>query len=451
MSRPAAGGEPRAGATPPHLWHNERFTTRGSVPETAIDPTQAFASLSIALGLGLLVGLQRERADPAIAGLRTFGLVGLLGAVCGLLGGWMVVAGLLALGAFVVLANVLASRGGPAEPGLTTEAALLLIFAVGALAVAGPLLVAVVVGATVAVLLQFKQELHGAARRLSDADLRAIFQFVLLSLVILPVLPDRAYGPYDVLNPRQVWWMVVLIVGIGLAGYVGYQILGTRAGTLVGGLLGGLVSSTATTAGYARMTREGTVGERLAARVVLLASVVVFGRVLVEIAVVAPEALLPVAAPPLLAVGGALAVLTAVAWWLGGRHAAGLDDEPRPAPGNPSELRGAFLFAALYALVLLAVAWARDRFGSAGVYAVAVLSGLTDMDAVTLSTSQLVAGGQLAATRGWRAILIAALANLVFKGGMVAALGSRRLLATMALWWGLAIAVGVLVLVAWPG
>src|SRR4029453_8020406 len=145
-----------------------------------------------------------------------------------------------------------------------------------------------------AVLLQMKQELHGFAAKVSDADLRAIMQFAAITLIVLPVLPNRTYGPYDVLNPRQVWWMVVLIVAISLAGYVGAKLLGPRAGTWLGGALGGLVSSTATTVTFARRMRgadDNSAGVEAAAQVILIASPVVYPRGLVEIPVGAAAAL----------------------------------------------------------------------------------------------------------------------------------------------------------------
>jgi uncharacterized membrane protein (DUF4010 family) len=280
--------------------------------------------------------------------------------------------------------------------------------------------------------------------RIGEKDLRAIMQFVLIALVILPVLPDRDMGPYGVLNPFQIWWMVVLIVGLSLAGYVAYKLFGAGAGTVLAGILGGLISSTATTASYARRSRESPELSRLAALVVMLASTVVFGRVLVEIAAVARGRLLDLA-PPLAAMLGICALVSGAAWLLGRDG-----EEELPKQENPAELKAALLFGALYAAVLLAVAFARDRFGTAGLYTVAALSGLTDMDAITLSTSRLVQASQLDPGTGWRAILLASMANLGFKAGIVAVLGSRALLGRIALLFGAALAGGGLIFWLWP-
>jgi uncharacterized membrane protein (DUF4010 family) len=422
---------------------------------TDITLTTIFADLGLALGLGLLVGLQRERADAAMAGIRTFPVVTILGTLSAYLardfGPWLVAVALLAVGALAILGSLEEHRQRPQDPGLTTELSLLLMFAVGAYLVVGETTVAIVVGGGLAVLLQLKAPMHALVDRIGDEDFKAITQFILISLVILPVLPDRTYGPFDVLNPRQVWLMVVLIVGIGLGGYIAYKIFGQRAGSVLAGVLGGVISSTATTLSYSRSSQEesGKKGSSetavgLAALVITIASTVAFCRVLVEIAVVAPGSLASLA-PPLLAM---LAVMTSISFaaWYFGRNTSG----EMPEQGNPSQLRSALIFGGLYAVILLAVAAAREYFGESGLYVVAVLSGLTDVDAITLSTAQMISSGKLAVAIGWRVILLAAMANLGFKLGLVAALGSRPLLRRVATLWSGAGVAGALILWLWP-
>lgn len=407
-----------------------------------------FLQLFVALGLGLLVGLQRERVDPTIAGIRTFALITLLGALAALLGrsfgGWVVAAGLLVAAALVVSGNLVRVSRGDGDPGQTTEFTAVVMYCVGALTVMAPLAVSVVLAGAVAVLLHFKESLHRFVGRMEEQDVRAIMQLVLIALVILPILPDRPFGPYQVLNLYQIWWMVVLIVGLSLAGYVAFKLFGANAGSVLSGALGGLISSTATTVSYARRTRDSPEGSRLAALVIVIASTVVFGRVLVEMAAVAPSYLIYMG-PPIGAMLGVAVVVSLVAWLMGRDRKA----EP-PEPENPAELKSALVFGALYAGVLLAVAFARDRFGTAGLYTVAAISGLTDVDAITLSTSRLVAGGGVDPSTGWRAILLAGLSNLVFKAGIVAVLGSRGLFGRIALLFSLALAGGGLILWLWP-
>ncbi len=222
------------------------------------------------------------------------------------------------------------------------------------------------------------------------------------------------------------------------------RIFGDRAGTILAGVLGGLISSTATTVSYARRTRHDSQAASSAALVILIASTVAFVRILGEVAIVAPR-LLPQMGLPLAAMFVWMLLLS-LGWYFFGR-----DDTTRlPEPSNPAELKSALVFGVIYALVLLAVAATKDYFGNRGLYAVALVSGLTDMDAITLSTSRLAHQQRLDADLAWRAILVASLANLGFKGGVAAVLGSRRLLWQVALLFGLAIAGGIVLLVLWP-
>jgi len=303
---------------------------------------------------------------------------------------------------------------------------------------------AVVLGGVVALLLQLREPLHEFAGKIGEPDIKAIMQLVLVALVILPLLPDRTFGPYGVFNPYQIWWMVVLIVGLSLLGYVGFKLFGSKGGTVAAGILGGVISSTATTVGYARRARQEPESSRLAALVVMIASAVVFARLLVEIAAAAPGSFQDLA-PPLAAMLGVTVLLAGLAWLLSRRRGREM-----PPPDNPAELKSAIFFGAVYAAVLLAVAFARDRFGTAGLYTVAALSGLTDVDALTLSTARLVSNGGLPAGDGWRAILLAAMSNLVFKAGVVAVLGSRRMLGWVAALFGGALAGGGVIWWGWP-
>jgi uncharacterized membrane protein (DUF4010 family) len=405
-------------------------------------------NLLLALALGLLVGLQREWSKSEIAGIRTFPLITILGALSGILadkvGGWTVAVALLAVAAMLVIGNLAGLRAGLADPGLTTEAAVLVMFAVGVAVSQGLVGPAIVVTGGVAVLLQWKRELHTLVARIDEAELRAVSRLVLIGLVILPALPNRDFGPYGVLNPFEVWLMVVLIVGISLAAYVTYRLFGARVGVLLTGLLGGLISSTATTMTYSQKARSEAGHTAVAGAVIVLSSASVFGRVLLEVAAVAP-AVLPKVAPPLLAMTGVMAFL---AW----TALARCRREPPPTLEQqpPSTLSSAIVFGLLYAVVLLAVAAARQYFGQAALYAVAALSGLTDMDAITLSTSRLIESATLEAATGWRIILIGALANLGFKGGIVFAVSGGKLSRWVLPYFGVALAVGMLLLLLWP-
>jgi uncharacterized membrane protein (DUF4010 family) len=408
-----------------------------------------FVDPLIALGLGLLVGLQKERTTHPLAGLKTFGLASLFGAVAAILsatlGVWIVVAGLLAVLGVLGIGNAIQIRAKDATPGQTTEVALLVMYLIGALTVIGPRTLAIVLGGAVAVLLHLREELKDWVASMSNKDMRAIMQFVVVSLVILPVLPNRTMGPFDVLNPRNIWWMVVLIVGINLAGYAAFRWLSHRGGTTVAGLLGGIVSSTATTFAYARNARSGDVTPRAAAIVIWLASAVVYVRILIEIGAVAPS-LLSSAAPPVLLMLGAFALTSMMLW-----SNASEGGEARMEPKNPTHLRTAIVFGVLYAGVLLAVAAAETYLGSTGLYATAVISGLTDIDAITLSTSRLVSSDRLDASVAWRLIVAASLSNLIFKLGVAWVLGGAKLARQLG-WVAAAVtALGVGMILFWPG
>jgi len=408
-----------------------------------------FLYLGLAFGLGLLVGLQREWAASRLAGIRTFPLITAFGALCAVFfqhdaGPWVIAAGLATLASVFWMGNRAKISRGEADPGVTTEVAGLVMFLVGALVMAGHAALGVVTAGVVATLLQFKQPLHALVKRIGEDDLRALVRLVIIGMVILPVLPDRAYGPYEVLNPFRIWLMVVLIVGISMAAYVASRLLGQRVGTLLSGILGGLISSTATAVSYARRSTARADDAKLAALVIMIASTVVFARVLIEISIVAPEILRDVG-PPLVAMMALMAIVSATAFMRSSSSPAGPATE---AP--PSELRAAVIFGLLYAGVLLAVAATKQHLGPTALYIVAALSGLTDMDAITLSTAQLVKSGTLETTTGWRLILLGGMTNLVFKAGAVALLGTPRLFVRIAVMFGISLAGGVGLMLFWP-
>lgn len=410
--------------------------------------TSIFFKLAIALGLGLLVGIEREHVANRLGGIRTFPMVTILGALCALLaqstGIWILAAGIISVSGLIVMGNFIEVREGNPNPGLTTEIAMLLMFGVGAYLMVGSREVAVAIGSGVAILLHLKGELHGVTKKLGESDLRAMMQFALISFIILPILPDRTYGPYAVFNPRNTWFMVVLIVGISLTGYIAYKLFGASVGVVLGGVLGGLISSTATSVSYARRSAVQPLLSNVGAVVIAIASTMLFFRLLVEITTVAPRFLVH-AGPPLLTLGLLLGAASLVLWLRSRKE----QDTP-PEQGNPSELRTAIIFGLVYAAVLFAVAAVKDLFGGRGLFVVAVVSGLTDVDAITLSVSQLVNTDRLAGSEGWRLIVAATLSNLVFKGAIVAFLGDRGLFRRIILPFAVVLTAGLGILFFWP-
>lgn len=406
-------------------------------------------NLILAIGLGLLVGLQREWRSERPAGIRSFTLITLLGVLCGLAGGedgaWMVAAGLISVTAVFWLGNWMAGHDTDiGRQGITTEIAALVMFLVGVMLADGRVALATVVTGVTAVLLHWKDPLHAFAQRIGADEFRAIIQFVLVALVLLPVLPDRTYGPYEVLNPFKIWLMVTLIVGINLVSYVIHRSMSARKGSLLGGVLGGMISSTATTVSHARQSASSRISPRTVAVVIVVASAVVNLRILIEIGVIGPR-LLAYAAPPFLVLG---LFMGACALYLVRRNitAGATELEHR----NPAEVKTALYFGGLFAAVSLAVAAVKSHFGVHAVYGVALISGLTDVDAMTLSVTDLFQSGRMEATDAWRVVLVASLANLVFKAVVTALFASRAVVLIVATVFGLTLALGIALVLWWP-
>lgn len=404
--------------------------------------------LGLSLGLGLLVGLQREYASSKTAGIRTFPLITLTGSICGLLAkeldGWILVAGFLGVISLLVIGSLQKLKNKEEGSGITTEAAVLLMFSLGAYLVFGEPIVAVVLTGVTTVLLHFKASLHGLVNKIGEQDLRAVMQFVLISMVILPVLPNTTYDLYKVVNPRDIWLMVVLIVAISLCGYFAYKFFGDKVGALLGGVLGGLISSTATTVSYAKMVARNITAAKLAALVIITASTISLVRVLIEIRIVSPTFFTSLLFP-LAAELGVMIILTGILSYRREKAAFKMQDQK-----NPAELKSAVIFGLLYTVISFLSAAAKDKFGNEGLYVVSVLSGLTDMDAITLSTAKMTEQKNIEASLGWRLILIAFLSNLVFKGGVAMVIGGKQLGKTIAILFGIGIVTGLAILFIWP-
>jgi uncharacterized membrane protein (DUF4010 family) len=403
---------------------------------------EALPQFLTSLAIGLLIGLERERTPSAKAGLRTFALVAIFGTLSALLSTklgtpWLLIAGLLAVAGMIIFAYL----NQPSEvndPGTTTVIALLLCYGFGAMIWYGLAKLTVMLAIGVTALLYFKPELRGMSQRLTRRDLVAVLQFSVLTFIVLPILPDQNYGPYDAINPHQAWLMVVLISGISLAGYTALHTVGTRYGAPLLGFLGGLVSSTATTLLYAKNSKANQTMVQLAASVIVIASMVVLLRLFAISAVVAYSVL-----PGLLPVFGGGFLFGLVVALYNWRKMVNATKLNIPETSNPAELHTAIGFGLLYVIVLLAAAWMQDFAGSRGLYVVAFVSGLTDVDAITLSSLRLFNLGQLSEHQAETAIAIAFIANLAFKFSMVIFIGGKNLAQHVAAGF-IAMACGVL-------
>lgn len=404
--------------------------------------------LFLSLGLGLIVGLQRESVDSKTAGIRTFPMVTMLGTLCGMLATtysyWILAAGFIAIAAILVVSNLHRIKAGDRSPGMTTEIAVLFMYVTGIYLVEGENAFALVMTGIITVLLHFKATLHGWVNKIGQKDLLGIMQFILISMVILPILPNQTYDRYDSLNPKEIWWMVVLIVGIGLFGYFLYKIFGSRAGVLLGGILGGLISSTATTLSYAKRAVSAEGAAKLAAFVILTASMVSMVRVMVEISIVAPTAFREMIIPLALELG----LMLVLVFLLYFRHRK--DDNEMPEQGNPAQLKSAITFAVIYAAIRFITAMVKEEFGPDALYAVSIISGLTDVDAITLSTSRMAENREIGTTLAWKLLLIAVMSNLVFKGILASVFGGRYLGRIIGFLFGILIIGGLAIIFLWP-
>ena len=383
--------------------------------------------LLVALMIGILIGLDRERAEvrkarQIFAGVRTFPLVALAGAIPVLLvervGPLLLAVSLLAIAAIAVVSYVRSSASG--DIGATTEVAAVATFLLGSLAGAGELVVAGACGVAVAILLVAKPKLEGFSRALTPEELTAALELAVITVIVLPLLPNRGYGPWHVLNPREIWLVVVLVTALSFVGFVAMRLLGERRGMQVTGAVGGLVSSTAVTMAMAERSRADESLARPAAAAALVASSIMPIRIAVLAGAVNAGIL-----PRLLPMVAAMTLAGLVAAWVLSRRRP---DETAPSGAkirNPFSVVAALSFAAIYGVVLMVVRGAGEWFGAGGTYAAAGLSAVADVDAVTIAFSRLGPGATL-----WQmpaaAVAVAAVVNTIVKLGIGVTMGGGR-------------------------
>lgn len=418
-----------------------------SVPAQDADLATLFQKGAVALLVGALVGLERERAQQdhgrLFAGIRTFPLIGLLGFLSALVGSafgpWLtggIAAGFIAL---IVTSYFLEARAG--AHGATSEVAAMIVFLLGVLIYLDLYAIAIASSVVLTLFLSLKDPLQRLISHVSEEDIYATLKFAIITAIILPVLPDRTLGPLDVLNPRQVWYMVVLIAGISFAGYVLVKIFGSRRGLSLTGMMGGLVSSTAVTLSFSQKSREAPELGKTFASAIILACTIMYPRILIEIAVV-NQSLLAFMWPMIviLTVSGVAASLLLL---FGRRTQTTTEVDLK----NPFELMSAIKFGLVFALIIFVSKAAQQYLGSGGVYLAAGLAGLTDVDAITLSMANLARDSVSEATAA-TAILIAVVVNTVVKASIAFSLGSVALRKFTLPGFGLVLVTG-LVLIAW--
>jgi len=386
--------------------------------------------LVISLAIGLIIGMERgweSRESPEglrSAGIRSFGFVGLLGGIAALLTAQLGV-GVLAV-AFLGLSLIVAISYGlitqrTQDFGITTELALFITFMLGALTGKGLIAEAVAIAVVTAVLLGFKQELHQSLKHIDRRELIATLQLLLIAAVVLPLLPDRKLGPWSALNPHAIGLLVALIAGISYLGYFAMRLWGTRVGILATAVLGALVSSTAVTVSFGRIARREQRNFALLGAGISLASGTMALRILIEVSIVNPL-LLPSLVPPVaclamvpLIAAGAIAIRTRAT-------EASTEVELK----NPIELATALGYGVVFAILFVLIRAMEAWFGNAGIYALSAISGVTDVDAVSLSLAQATKG-DLPLLVGTNGILIAAMVNTIVKALLVTIIGGWEL------------------------
>jgi uncharacterized membrane protein (DUF4010 family) len=392
-----------------------------------------------ALGLGLLLGLERERkrdAELLFGGIRTFALIALLGALGAFMErelnqGWLILTAFVALSALVIVSYATTAARG--ELGITTEVTALLAFIVGALCSWEQVGVASVATVVCLLLLTLKDFLHGLARRVELPDVEATLQFAVISVIILPLLPNETFGPapVDVINPYKIWLMVVLIAGLNFLGYLLVKVLGGEHGIVLTGILGGLVSSTAVTLSFSQRSRREPAMSTAFVLAIVVAWTIMFIRVVVMVGVVNN------ALGRELALGlgwlAATGLLVSLFLW---RRSKSRETGVVSAGANPFELSEAIKFGLLFGVVIVVAKAAEVYLGATGLYLAGAVAGLTDVDAISLSMANLATASPESLKIAERTIVIAVVSNTLVNTVMAAFMGApalRRTIISVAL------------------
>lgn len=384
---------------------------------------EIYFQLFLSLALGFLVGLQREWADTALAGVRTFSLVSLMGTMTAIIsesaGSWLIGVSLVSLISLAMLKSYQQQKLHPEkEKSLVTEISLVVVFLVGMLVRMETPILAAALACIMAAILHVKIELHSMATKLTKEELRSIMQFLIISVVVLPLIPNETYGPQGAINPHNIWLMVVLIEGLGLLGYILNKFAGKRYGVVGGGLLGGLISSTATTLSYGKLAVK-EMRPKFHALVLLIAWTTLYVRVFLEVRVITSkiEILLPLS---LLLVSSVAVIILFFR-----RHSE--EKKEFDIKSGPVDFKTAASFALIYSLILFGVAYFKENAKDEALWIIAFVAGLIDMDAITLSTARLVQKGVLEVDTGQGQIFLALFANTLFKGLIPLFIGARNL------------------------
>ncbi len=398
----------------------------------------------IALAIGALIGTERERKQfkqVEFAGIRTFTFIALFGIISAYISQFYSNFLILAFFGLIVLVGLsyyVSTRDG-GDIGITTEVVALLTFILGALCFSDQgLQIAPIIAIIITALLASKSYLHHFVRRISEKELLNTLKFLIIAFVILPLLPNQTIGPLEIFNPYQIWLIVVFISGISYAGYVAIKLIGPERGLGLTGIIGGLVSSTAVVTAMAARVKETDLLIRIAVFATVVASSMMFFRILLEVLVI-NSSLIPLLVVPMLSMGLSGVVLAFVAWRTTGEKRVDADFKLQ----NPFSLKPALIFGLLFIAILFLSAIANTFFGSAGIYVTSLISGLADVDAITISMALLARDGvsqDVAVT----AITLAAISNTVVKFLIALFFGTRQFGKAIGIIFTVIISIGLI-------
>ncbi|QFY62258.1 MgtC/SapB family protein [Rhizobium grahamii] len=408
---------------------------------------EVFRRLGVALAIGLLVGVERGwterevRAGGRTAGIRTFGLTGFLGGVVGTLQpltGPFLPATIAALLGFVYIAGKWQEAIEDKDYGITSIVAALAVFALGVLAAVGDLVTAGASAVAITVVLAARTSLHGFLEGLTWVELRSALMLLAMTVIALPLLPDKPLDPWGALNPYSLWLLTITIAALSFAGYVAIRLMGTNRGILLAGAAGGLVSSTALTLSFARYSTEAPQGAQQLAAGAAVAGALSFARVLVIASALSFSMFAPLAAALIPAIIGFLATSFLSVW-----HSKSVTQAPEIGLKNPFELQTVISFALLLSLISLVSKVAIEYVGPSALFIVAAISGLVDVDAITLSTARLV-GSTIAVRTAADVILIAVTVNMVTKVALAFTAGRREYAVSLGVASTVAVVLGAI-------
>jgi len=386
-----------------------------------------FQNFLVALLLGALIGLEREYAryrkkGHDFAGIRTFPLISLFGALSAYMGilisPWILIVAIIIIGVLIIMAYfAIADNDKRKHMGATSEVAGFLAFFIGVLCYYGEITFAVILAVTITLILYARSFLHHFAMKMKKEEMADTLKFAVIALVILPLLPDQSYGPLGIFNPYIIWLMVVFISGIGFAGYVLMKWFGEK-GIALAGILGGFISSTAVTTSFAERSKKEKKIYRALILGVLLANSLMFIRILIEVSVINTSLFLKLIAP--ISILFIVSVIFSYLMWRKAKNIKG-----KVELSSPFTLKPALKFGIFFAVILALVKVGDYYLSSKGVYLVSAVSGFAGIDAITVSLSQL-AKDTLEETIAIRGILIATLSNIAVKGGIAYWFGDRK-------------------------